>query len=339
MVYTSMHPDRPDFEVREGISIRRFTLRPSLLSQFLKNPSYITPTMIPSLFSSDIQSVDIIHGFGYCTFQSLLTISTGKLRKIPCVLTPQYHPWGTLYANTTGIQVIRAANKVIAQCESESRALSRFVNKSKIQIIPTGIDSSRFLHLSKNNLKKKFDLQDEKIILSVGKLASHKGTNNLIKATHILHHQFKTRVKLLLIGTGQREYEYRVLATRLGLQDAVMFLGHVDSTTLVDAYAAADVFAFPSLHESFGIALVEAAACGKPIVSTRVGVATDIIKESENGFFFHHNDSNDLAKKLINVIENDSISENAKAYRNSVLINYDWSNVFDKMEDAYLEIL
>ncbi len=338
-VYTSSHQNQPDFEVREGTAIRRFKLKPHFLSRFLKHPRYITPKMIPYLLSSDVQDIDIIHSFGYCTFQSLLANALGKLRNIPCVLTPQYHPWGTIYANTAGIKVIRSANKIIAQCESEFKDLSRFIKKSKIQKIPTGIDSSRFLHLSQENLKEKLGLQNEKIILSVGKLASHKGTDTLIKAISKLRHQFKADFKGILIGGGERIGEYKNFAKRLGIQDNVIFMGRVDSETLLEAYAAADVFVLPSLHESFGITLVEAAACGKPIVSTRVGVAFDLIKEANTGFFCNHNDPDDLARKIIRVIEDDRFSENAKKHRNSVLANYDWSNVFDKTEEIYLHSL
>lgn len=338
-VYTSTHPDRPGFEIREDISIRRFKIQPSILSRFLKHPRYITPRMIPYLFSSDLQDVDLIHGFGYCTFQSLLATLTGKLRETPCILTPQYHPWGTIYANTAGIKVINSATKIIAQCKNEFKALSQFIEKSKIQIVPTGINSSRFRNLPENNLKEHFGIQDEKVILSVGKLASHKGTDILLKAISLLYHRFKARTKLLLIGTGQREDEYKTLAKRLGIQDFVAFLGRVDSSKLFEAYAAADVFAFPSLHESFGIALVEAAACGKPIVSTKVGVASDIIKDSENGFLCNSNDPLDLASKIIRVFENDSVSVKARENRNSVLTNYDWSIVLNKMEETYLKIL
>jgi glycosyltransferase involved in cell wall biosynthesis len=269
----------------------------------------------------------------------LLTILTRQLRKIPCILTPQYHPWGTIYANTAGIKVINSANKIIAQCRSEFTALSQFVKKSKIQIIPTGINSSRFLHLPENDLREHFDLQDEKVVLSVGKLAGHKGTDILIKAISLLSHWFKARIKLLLIGTGQREDEYKTLVKRLGIQNAVLFMGRVDSTTLLEAYASADVFVSPSLHESFGITLVEAAACGKPIVSTKVGVAPDIIKESETGFFCKYNDPHDLARKILRVIERDSITENAKKYRESILGKFDWSNIFNKMETLYSETL
>lgn len=338
-VYTSAHENQPDFEVKEGTVIRRFKLKPRFLSRFLKHPRYITPKMFPYLLSSDVQDVDIIHGFGYCTFQSLLAISIGKLRNTPCLLTPQYHPWGTIYANTAGIKIIKSANKIIAQCESEFKALSRFIKESKIQKIPTGIDSSRFLHLPEHNLKEKLDLQNEKIILSVGKLASHKGTDTLIKAISKLRHQFKADVKCLLIGGGERIFEYKILAKRLGIQDTIVFMGRVDSKTLLEAYAIADVFVLPSLHESFGITLVEAAACGKPIVSTRVGVAFDLIKEDTTGFFCNHSDPGDLAKKIIRVIKDDRFSENARDNRNSVLANYDWSNVFDKTEEMYLSVL
>jgi glycosyltransferase involved in cell wall biosynthesis len=338
-VYTSAHPNQPDFEFREGTAIKRFQLKPHLLSRFLKHPRYITPKMFPFLLSSDVQDVDIIHSFGYCTFQSLLAVIIGKLRNTPCLLTPQYHPWGTIYANTAGIKVINSANRVIAQCESEFKALARFIKKSKIQKIPTGIDSSRFRNLSEHDLKKRLNLQDEKTILSVGKLAGHKGTDTLIKAVSILHHQFKTNVKCLLIGGGERIFEYKSLAKRLGIQDAVIFMGRVDSETLLEGYALADIFVLPSLHESFGITLVEAAACGKPIVSTRVGVAFDIIKENDTGFFCNHSDPDDLAKKIIRVIKDERFSENARENRHSVLENFDWSNVFHKTEETYISVM
>jgi glycosyltransferase involved in cell wall biosynthesis len=338
-VYTSSHQNQPDFEVREGTAIRRFKLKPHFLSRFLKHPRYITPKMIPYLLSSDAQDIDIIHSFGYCTFQSLLANALGKLRNTPCFLTPQYHPWGTVYANTAGIKVIKSATKNIAQCESEFKALSRFIKESKIQKIPTGIDSSRFLHLPEHNLKEKLDITNEKIILSVGKLASHKGTETLIKAIHKLRHKFNTNVKCLLIGGGERIGEYKNFAKRLGIHDNVIFMGRVDSETLLEAYAAADVFVLSSLHESFGITLVEAAACGKPIVSTRVGVAFDLIKEGNTGFFCNRSDPDDFAKKIIKIMEDDRFSENARNHRNSVLANYDWSNIFDKTEEIYLSTL
>jgi phosphatidylinositol alpha-1,6-mannosyltransferase len=112
---------------------------------------------------------------------------------------------------------------------------------------------------------------DAPVLLHCSRLEPEKGAQLSIRAFSLIR---RTRhdAQLLVAGDGSQREELRVLANRLGIAEAVHFIGHVGNDDLPAYYNACDVFLYPTLAvESFGIAVAEAMACGRPVVASRRG--------------------------------------------------------------------
>ena len=117
---------------------------------------------------------------------------------------------------------------------------------------------------------------------------------------------------------------------------SVKFLGPLYGQDLLSAYAAADVFVLPSHFESFGIVLLEAAASGLPIVSTRVGVAEELVVNGVNGFTLP-SVGDEFALRIATILSSSQFRENADKLRTNVLVNFEWEKVTDSLARVYEE--
>jgi len=278
---------------------------------------------------------NLVHAFHFVTFQSLLAAFLKRTTKTPFVLTASYHPWTGLYDGGIATGVMRTASVIIAQCEQERRQLLRFVEANKIVVIPCGVDSPRFN--SGYNLKSTRSeygfTEDDKIILFIGSLGTHKSVGDLVKMMPRILRRSPT-AKLLVVGGGNQKSGLSALAKSLGVEQSVSLVGRVTDEVIPRIYAASDVFAFPSAYESFGIVLVEAAASGLPIVTTPVGVAAELVKHGKTGLLCSElGDS--FADKVCEVLEEPDYRRNAVEYSEDVKRMYDWGALTGLLESLY----
>jgi UDP-glucose:(heptosyl)LPS alpha-1,3-glucosyltransferase len=139
---------------------------------------------------------------------------------------------------------------------------------------PTWIDAHREGARNAENIKP-----DELAVLFVGTEFKRKGLDDLIRA-------IGPGMKLLVVGQGERLGYYRNLAEKCGVLEKVLFKGLTDNVR--DYYAAADVVVLPSLKEAFGMSILEAMACGLPVVSSSTTGVAALIEEGKNGYIFHN---------------------------------------------------
>ena len=145
-------------------------------------------------------------------------------------------------------------------------------------------------------------------VLHVGRLIPRKGVDRLLRA--FAHARERVALRLILVGSGPQEPRLRELAADLGLGTDVEFRGFVDQPELAAVYAEADVFAFPTLDDPFGIVVLEAAAAGLPVVASPFGGATlDLIEDGRNGFVIDPNDIVGWARALIRLGEDPSLRQ------------------------------
>jgi glycosyltransferase involved in cell wall biosynthesis len=198
-VFTSAAPSNIRDEWIEGVHIRRFRR----LNEWWFMPWYITPGMILPAFTNDF---DIIHAFGYIYFQNLLASCVKRILGVPLVVTAALHHGRGLYARTIARKATKAADCVIAQCESERAKLSRYVPRAKITEIPCGIKRERFGLLPDRKAFKRSSGVKEKdrAILFVGSLSREEGLNDLIRAMGQVREKVR-EAKLLIIGGGNSD--------------------------------------------------------------------------------------------------------------------------------------
>jgi glycosyltransferase involved in cell wall biosynthesis len=188
---------------------------------------------------------------------------------------PLYRPWLR--------RVLERARRIIVgdrtTCDG-SRELRPF--RERCAIVPYGVDPARLRPTERTAHVTAVLRQEARspIALFVGRLRYYKGLDVLIRAARSLD------VTVLVVGTGTEEPALRRLTADLGLGERVRFVGAVSEADLPAYYHAADLFVLPSLFrsESFGIAMLEAQACGVPTISTELGTATSVVnRHGESG--------------------------------------------------------
>ena len=177
-----------------------------------------------------------------------------------------------------------------------------------------------------------------KFVLFVGRLVYYKGVEYLIEA---LSHSHDTR--LVVVGRGPLEEEYRRLVSKLGLQDRVFFVGKISDERLRLLYHACHCLALPSVAhaEGFGMVLAEAMACGKPVISTQLQTGTSYVNlDGVTGYVVAPRDPKALADK-VGVLMNDKevYKEMAQQAKRRAETEFDRSIVTEKTMCLYEEVL
>jgi len=220
-----------------------------------------------------------------------------------------------------------------------SKPAMEFASKyvpGEYNIIPNGIDLAHF----SPDVSPIDEFCDGKLnILFVARLESRKGLNYLIKAYKRVKEEFSNS-RLIIVGPGtrlRRKYERQVKRNRL--QD-VVFVGYVAYAELPRYYKTADIFCSPATgRESFGIALLEAMAVGKPIVASNIDGYANLITDGVEGLLVPPKDEKALAQALISLMANESLRQQMGARERLTAKKYDWKHVAQRVFDYYVKVL
>jgi len=176
--------------------------------------------------------------------------------------------------------------------------LNKYFQRADVTVIPNGVDTVQFSSQSRTELRAsvraRFQLSPSDFaLLLIGNDWKKKGLDCLLETMAACG---ELRLKLLVVGSDQRS-EYEAAVGRFGLAERVFFLE--PSSDVIQFYAAADAYVGPSLEDAYGLPVLEAMACGLPVIaSSRAGVS-EIIAHRKNGMILHHpQDSVELAKLL-----------------------------------------
>jgi len=194
--------------------------------------------------------------------------------------------------------------------------------KRDVEILHNGVNVELFKkdETIRKELRKKYNLENEKVLISVGRIVGLKGYQLVIKAIKELD------VKYVLIGDGEYLNELKKLAKKEKVDNKVLFLGSVSNNELYKYLNMADVFIQPTIgHEAFGIAIIEAMACGLPVVASKNGGILDIISDGKNGYLFEVNNIDEMKEKIKYAFASKIDS------RKYVIKNFTWEKSVDKL--------
>jgi phosphatidyl-myo-inositol alpha-mannosyltransferase len=204
-------------------------------------------------------------------------------------------------------------------------------------IVPNGVDVDRF-HPALAPFEE-FRDPGRVNLLFVGRLDPRKGVQLLIDAMPEVVERTQRRARLLIVGDSylRGQFERSVPASA---RDAVRFLGHVPSADLPRWYATGDVFVSPaSGNESFGIVLLEAMACGRPVVASDIPGYRSVVIPDVNGVVFPPGDRAALAAALA-ALANDPERRRALATRGRArALEFTWPRVTDRIEAIYRDVV
>jgi phosphatidylinositol alpha-mannosyltransferase len=205
------------------------------------------------------------------------------------------------------------------------------------RIIPNGIDIE---HFTLDGPKRK-EFTDSKVnILFVGRLERRKGLVHLLNACAKVKRTFPN-FRLIVVGPGTvLRFKYERSVEGMGLADNVVFTGFVPSDELPSYYRTADIFCAPATGgESFGIVLLEAMACGKPVVATSIGGYASVLAHGEEGLLVPPRDEKSLAQALLSLLEDKSLRQQMGTKGRIKAEKYSWTNVARQVMEYYTSLL
>jgi L-malate glycosyltransferase len=218
----------------------------------------------------------------------------------------------------------------------KEKTLTNYDINKEIEVIPNFVDTKLFKPMQDNCIRKRLAAEGEKILIHTSNFRQVKRVPDVIKIFDIVQKEIPS--KLLLVGDGPERSDCERLARQLDLTDKIKFLGKQEG--LVEILSCSDLFLIPSQSESFGLAALEAMACGLPVISSSVGGLPELVRHNETGFIAEIGDVERMAKYAIDLLTNDKkykmFSGNSRERAVDV---FDISKVIPMYEAHYERIL
>ena len=314
-------------------------------------------TFSPSLFINLFRSnFDIIHVHLPFPFGFEIAFLVAKIKKIPIVVT--YHCEINHYRssllkdflikifiksyNVLNGFLLNFVDHIIFTTEDYSK-LFNFA-KSKVSIIPIGVDTNRFKVLDRAISRKYTRLPESKfIVIFVGNLDIHnyykKGVEYLLNAVPLIRKDIPN-IFVNLVGITDIETKNIInsICKDKDISDIVRISGNVSNKDLPRHYAASNVLVLPSVSklEAFGIVLIEAMASGLPIVASNIPGVRAVVKSSKAGFLIEPKSSGSIAKSIVSVYKLKNLDKYAIE---TVKEKYNWNQIAIQIIDIYKNLI
>jgi len=247
--------------------------------------------------------------------------------------------------------VLKFAYKYIVWCYNKADFIvcpSKFAEnllkkahvKTKTVVISNGVDFSKFkkIKVSERDIKKFGMLKNSKKIIFVGRLDPEKNISLLIKAVPEIEKKF-SNFEVGIVGKGTLRQDLENLSNKIGAANKVRFLGKLSDEDLIKAYNLADIFVLPSLCELEGMAVLEAMACGKPVLVSNAKNSASKYLVNKNGFLFNPRSAKDLAIKCLKLLKNQKLLNKMANASFKESRKYDINKSVSKLESLYYSLL
>ncbi len=239
--------------------------------------------------------------------------------------------------------VMRDADAIIVSTEEEKQDAVRLydAHPQKIKVIPAGVNLDTFKPVNQSIARQRVGIHEKQVILYVGRIEPLKGIDVLLEAAALLDRSDDIRV-LIVGGSPGNDAELgrlKALTTELGIESMVTFTGAIKQNKLPDYYSAADVFVLPSHSESFGLAALEAMACGTPVVVSRVGGLKTFIDNGETGYLVPWRCPEPFVQRLEMLLANPLLREAMGRAARAKALQMGWGHAADRMLGFYSSLL
>jgi L-malate glycosyltransferase len=198
----------------------------------------------------------------------------------------------------------------------------------EIGIIHNGIDIEEFFPDHSKTDPNHFN------IICVSRVTPRKGIRFLVQAFKILEARY-AHIRMIIAGDGNEKKSLEQLVRGLGLEDKIVFLGAVPHEKVVEYYQKSNVFVLPSLNEGMSNTMLEALACGLPMVATDTGGTKELITDRKNGLIVKMQDPDDLAEKIEQIILDRELEKQMGIESRILAEQLSWGKVAGEYLDLY----
>ncbi|MGZ8879716.1 MAG: glycosyltransferase family 4 protein [Halobacteriota archaeon] len=205
------------------------------------------------------------------------------------------------------------------------------VRPERIDVIPVGIDLERIAKIA--------PARESTDVLFAGRLIHEKRVDLLLNAIAVAKKEIPT-ITCAIIGDGPERGLLEDLAVKLGVEENVSFTGFVDQDGLTAYMKASKVFVLPSIREGFGLVIVEANACGLPVISIRhdMSAVRELVEDGVNGFLVNDISSREIAEAITKLVTDEALRERLAENGFAMAKKYGWSDISTKIIDTYKKL-
>jgi glycosyltransferase involved in cell wall biosynthesis len=293
---------------------------------------------------------DIVHihelRHHFSPYISKLCIQQG----IPYIITPH----GTLFTRGESVlrkyifdriygdRIVKNAKNITTLTPQERNEIQSLfhLDEAKYYELPNGIDPEKYQNESDQGIfKAELGIKNEdKIILYLGRIHKNKGLDLLVEAFNLITAQ---DVYLVIAGVpegGQGKYMNKLLDTvnKSDTDNRVKFAGFLEGQSKINAYRSAEIFVLPSRYESFGLVILEAMACGCPVVTTDAIALAELLQSNEAALISKLS-ATDLAEKINLLLTNGELHNRLTENAYRLIEEFSWKNCAEKLEKLYLQ--
>ncbi len=354
--------DQPELpagtEIINGVTVRRFRVfnKFNELRRVLAGGSYkfhlpfndrlralYNGPLIPSM-TQEIAAAgaDIIAASSFPLMHMHYALQGGRKAGVPVIYYGGIHAADDFGFNRPMIyQAINKADAYIAYTTFERDFLvnERGVLPDKITVVGVGVDLEPFEQGNGRLIRDRFSWGDSPVVAFVGQQVPHKGIDMVLEAMKQIWQEMPEAC--LLIAGAQTSYspvlKNQVAQLPTELQARVAFMDGFAEEDKPNIFAACDMLAFPSGHESFGIVFLEAWAARKPVIGARIGAIPTVVDEGKDGLLIEHRNTKDLVQAIRTLLSNHELRQQmgAAGYQ-KVNRNFTWDIVADKFREVYV---
>ncbi|WP_297501646.1 glycosyltransferase family 4 protein [Thermococcus sp.] len=285
---------------------------------------------------------DITHGH---SIYSPMAVGTANLsvgiRGVPSILTNHSLLGGSIL-NPLYSRILRLSLRKVSSFIAVSNAvevdmrsiLGKSLGDREIYLIPNGIDAE-FWRPSDDREEKKEALDLSGIVITTtSRLTKRKRIHVIPKIARVIKEQYGRKATFLVIGDGPEKGNIERLIRKYGVGDVVKLLGRQPRARVREYLQASDIYLSPTVYEAFGIAALEALACGVPVVANNHGGISEIIEHGRTGLV--SNNDFELVQNLMSLIDDEGRrQEMGKNARKSVENHFSWESVVSQVLNAY----
>ena len=338
-VITYKEGNLPEYENDKGVEVYRvenYMIHPTNFIEWILQLNFNMAEKATKLINEN-GKFDVIHAHDW------LTASSAKMLKqafnIPLVATIHateagrnsgIHDETQRYINDTEWMLTYEATEVIVNSNYMKGHVQGLFGLpfDKINVIPNGINLTNFNGVERDyDFRRQYAMDNEKIILYVGRLVYEKGIQHLISAMpKILNGYHDT--KLIIAGKGGMLEELKAQANSMGLSNKIYFTGYLNSKQVQKIYKCSDIAVFPSTYEPFGIVALEAMLAGIPTVVSDIGGLNEIVEHGVNGMKSYAGNANSIADSVLNLLYDKQLASNvAKKAKQKVKEEFNWTKI------------
>jgi len=243
-------------------------------------------------------------------------------------------------------KVLSKASKLISNSNNTANILinSWEADPNKVVVLNPGCDATKFVPAEPDlKIKNSLGWENKKVILTVGRLQRRKGHDMMISALPAIKEQHPD-VLYAIVGNGDEKASLLNLVTKLKLEESVMFHAEISDEEMIQCYQQCDVFILPNRAEGndiegFGMVLVEAQACAKPVIAGDSGGTAETMVIGETGFIIDCTQPEPIANKLIEILQSqEQCIKLGSAGRVHVEKTLDWRVHTEKAEALFTKL-